>query len=124
MTALGTFLWYTDSIKYRKEYKLLEAKQNWHSLSQASRILGKDRSYVSKWLIRHETLPDNMVMEIGNAKVINDSGIQWIIEHTKKEDVHISSCVLIVDKFLKLTVLGKYPTYHFTCEGSTTLARV
>lgn len=84
----------------------MEAKQNWHSLSQASRILGKDRSYVSKWLIRHETLPDNMVMEIGNAKVINDSGIQWIIEHTKKEDVHISSCVLIVDKFLKLTVLG------------------
>lgn len=84
----------------------MEGKQNWHSLSQASRILGKDRSYVSKWLIRHEPLPDNMIMEIGNAKVINDSGIQWIIEHTKKGGVLKSRVSAIEDKFLKLTVLG------------------
>lgn len=97
---------------------------DWHTLAEASRILGKNDRYVSNWIKSHNDFPNPMLMDISGKKFIHDKGIGWIKEHTKKEGVHASSDVLAVDKFLKMTVLGKHPTYHFTCKGSTTLARV
>lgn len=84
----------------------MEIDKNWHTLAEASRMLGKGNSYVSLWLRRHDGIPKDMLRDYGSAKFINDNGIQWIVEHTKKEGVLKSSKVAIEDKFLKFTVLG------------------
>lgn len=92
----------------------MKNSNEWHTLAEASRILGKNDRYVSNWIKRHNDFPQPMLMNISGKKFIHDKGIQWISENTKKEGVLKSRASAIEDKFLRLTVLGKHPTYHFT----------
>ncbi|AUJ31013.1 MAG: hypothetical protein ABF991_09980 [Liquorilactobacillus hordei] len=82
-------------------------KQEWFSLVQASKELNRGNTYVSVWLRRHpDELPNEMIMETGRVKLISKDGIKWIKQHTKKEDVLVSSNSANEDQYLKKTVLG------------------
>lgn len=82
-------------------------KQEWFSLVQASKELNHGSTYVSVWLRRHpDELPNEMIMETGRVKLISKDGIKWIKQHTKKEDVLVSSNSANEDQYLKKTVLG------------------
>lgn len=85
----------------------MKDSNEWHTLAEASRILGKNDRYVSSWIKRHTDFPQELLMVISGKKFVNDKGIKWISEHTKKEGVLISRVSAVEDKFLKLTVLGK-----------------
>lgn len=91
----------------------MKNSNEWHTLAEASRILGKNDRYVSNWIKRHDDFPKPMLMDISGKKIIHDKGIQWISEHTKKEGVLKSKVSAIEDKFLKMTVLGKHPNIAF-----------
>ena len=82
-------------------------KQEWFSLVQASKELNHGSTYVSVWLRRHpDELPNEMIMETGRVKLISKDGLKWIKQHTKKEDVLVSSNSANEDQHLKNTVLG------------------
>jgi len=84
----------------------LKNSNEWHTLAEASRILGKNNRYVSNWIKRNNDFPEQMLMEIARTKFIHDKGIQWISENTKKGGVLASSRSAVEDKFLKLPILG------------------
>lgn len=84
-------------------------KQEWFSLVQASKELNHGSTYVSVWLRRHpDELPNEMIMETGRVKLISKDGIKWIKQHTKKEDVLVSSNSANEDQHLKTAVLGDF----------------
>lgn len=84
----------------------MKNSNEWHTLAEASRMLGKNNRYVSNWIKHHDNFPEPMLMDISGQKFIHDKGIQWISENTKKGGVLKSRASAIEDKFLKLTVLG------------------
>ncbi|KAF0504860.1 hypothetical protein [Pediococcus pentosaceus] len=84
----------------------MKNSDEWHTLAEASRMLGKNNRYVSNWIKCHDNFPEPMLMDISGKKFIHDKGIQWISENTKKGGVLKSRLSAIEDKFLKLTVLG------------------
>lgn len=59
----------------------MKNSNEWHTLAEASRILGKNDRYVSNWIKRHDDFPKPMLMDISGKKIIHDKGIQWISEH-------------------------------------------
>lgn len=67
--------------------------EEWYSLSEASRKMGKERGYVSAWIRNHpEVMPKEMLRKVGDANLtlISDSGID-LIKSTprKKESVQV-----------------------------------
>lgn len=73
----------------RKEKSMVD--NNWHTLSSASRLLGKGNTYVSLWLRRHD-IPDEMVMSSqGKVYLISQDGMEYIRNNTKKEGVLMAS---------------------------------
>lgn len=67
--------------------------EEWYSLSEASRKMGKERGYVSAWIRNHpEVMPKEMLRKVGDANLtlISDSGID-VIKSTprKKESVQV-----------------------------------
>ncbi|MDN6269850.1 MAG: hypothetical protein L0K54_06115 [Tetragenococcus koreensis] len=67
-------------------------KQQWYSLAEGSEKLGFSRGYISLWLRRYEgKIPQRMIYETRNSKLINDEGLKWIKKQTKKEDVLVNN---------------------------------
>lgn len=81
--------------------------EKWYNLSKASEELGFGSTYVSVWLRRHKNeIPDGLILQSGNSKLLSDEGIEWLKSHIKKGGVLANNSSVCEDKYLKLTVLG------------------
>ena len=84
--------------------------ENWYNLSKASAKMGYGSTYVSVWLRRHkDEVPDGMVLQSGNSKLISDKGIEWLKASIKKGGALANSSSVCEDKYLKLSILGNTP---------------
>lgn len=64
--------------------------EEWYSLSEASRKMGKERGYVSAWIRNHpEVMPKEMLRKVGDANLtlISDSGIDLIKSTPRKKEI-------------------------------------
>lgn len=67
-------------------------QQRWISLAEASRELGHEKSYISRFYRRHQNeIPNGLIIGNETNKLISDDGIKWIKKHAKKEGVLVSN---------------------------------
>lgn len=61
----------------------------WYSLAEASRVLGKEKTYVSQWVRSHpDDIPADMIKTISgtNVKLISESGLEIIKNKPRKKE--------------------------------------
>ncbi|MCT6901931.1 MAG: hypothetical protein M3Z48_01730 [Lactobacillus sp.] len=83
----------------------------WHTFSEASRRMNRNRNYVSN---RYRTSPSyfdmTTIKEIAGIKLINDDGIKYLENKIKKMVAHLNSPVfrwlMLQSKELQQTTIG------------------
>lgn len=82
------------------------SKDEWFSLNEASRSIGKSKGYFSTTRTRHPEYFQNIELkQVGDTIIISQEGIDEVLKHIKKEG----------DRLRILPLKAVYKTKHILC---------
>lgn len=94
-------------------------KSNWHTFSEASRLLGKNRNYFSnRYKLTPKAFKAPNFKIIGGVKFINDEGIQEVINSIKKVVDHLRNrASQMVRQIFLAHILSLQPPLYYKEKG-------